>query len=107
MIYTQEDGEDIDARMRKGSRKSEERDRSESENGWSSVEEEVETKGVAIEKMGEEEIGRKDEEKRSRKREERSRASREKRRITRRADSEGSEDRDDAAQLRPLLTPSS
>lgn len=58
-----------------------------------------------IEKRGEEEIVRKDEE-RSRERK-RSRGSRRKRRITQRGNSEGSEDRDDAAQLRPLLAPSS
>nr|XP_050866204.1 uncharacterized protein LOC127071218 [Vespula vulgaris]XP_050866205.1 uncharacterized protein LOC127071218 [Vespula vulgaris]XP_050866206.1 uncharacterized protein LOC127071218 [Vespula vulgaris]XP_050866207.1 uncharacterized protein LOC127071218 [Vespula vulgaris] len=98
-----EDGEEIDTRRRKGSRKNEDRDRSESENSWSSVEE-IEMKEV-IEKRGEEEIVRKDEE-RSKERK-RSRGSRRKRRITQRGNSEGSEDRDDAAQLRPLLAPSS
>ncbi|XP_046836276.1 uncharacterized protein LOC124431909 [Vespa crabro] len=97
-----EDGEeDIDTRMRKGSRKNEERNRSESENSWSSVEE-IETKEV-IGKRGEEGIGRKDEEKRSKKRE-RSGASRRRRRIKQGDNSDVSEDRDDvAAQMRPLL----
>ncbi|KAL2731088.1 beta-3 adrenergic receptor-like [Vespula squamosa] len=99
-----EDGEEIDTGRRKGSRKNEEeRDRSESENSWSSVEE-IEMKEV-IEKRGEEGIVRKDEE--LSKERKRSRASRGKRRITQRGNSEGSEDRDDAAQLRPLLAPSS
>ncbi|KAI4497651.1 hypothetical protein M0802_007191 [Mischocyttarus mexicanus] len=103
----EEDEEETNTRRRrKESRKKEDRvvDQSESENSWSSSVEEIEMKQV-IEKNkivlgdeGDDGVGEEDRLK--------SRKSRRKKRITP-CPSKDSEDRDDDAQLRPLLTPSS
>ncbi|XP_015175674.1 PREDICTED: uncharacterized protein LOC107066001 isoform X2 [Polistes dominula] len=113
----EEDNEEIDTRNRKVSRKKvDRRDQSESENSWSSVEE-IEMKEVTEKKEKEKEkgmvlenelgVGMVEEEGEDGDEMERqiSKISRKKRKIMRH--SEDSEDRDDAAQLRPLLTPTS
>ncbi|KAK2583140.1 hypothetical protein KPH14_009164 [Odynerus spinipes] len=98
-----ENDEDVETRTGKKLIKNvEDKDRSESENSWSSVEE-IEMKEV-IEKREEKQVRRKDDEQRSKDRQ-KLKSSRKKAKIAR--DSEGSEDREDTAQLRPLLTPSS